>query len=326
MLKTFLLCLSFSSCVPGLAGFSLEPRQVPSKAIWQPAVGAKFQIILESYSSRNRNADLVPTDADIHDVDLFDTTADVIQRLHSRGKKVICYMNAGSSESWRPDYTSIKAADKGDVMKEWRREQWLDIRSPDIFEIMKERIQMASTKGCDGIDPDNIDAYGDESGRGGGFASKLTKQDSINYIKKLADEAHRHGLAIGLKNAEAILPSVQSFVQYAVSEECATMYEGCSQYIGFINQGRPVFHIEYAKYNINGTSVQLTAENSALGGLPTAQLQAIYCLQAGLSTRRAMSKDVGAKFSTVIKTIDLNKAVTYCDGTTVGLEGLLKSG
>lgn len=135
MLKTFLLCLSSLSFVPGLAGFSLEPRQVSSKAIWQPAVGAKFQIILDSYSSRNRNADLVPADANIHDVDLFDITADVIQRLHSRGKKVICYMNAGSSESWRPDYNSIKAADKGDVMKEWRREQWLDIRSPDIFEV-----------------------------------------------------------------------------------------------------------------------------------------------------------------------------------------------
>lgn len=104
------------------------------------------------------------------------------------------------------------------------------------------------------------------------------------------------------------------------------MYGGCSQYTGFINQGRPVFHIEYVKYNLNGTSVQLTAENSALEGLPTTQLQAIYCLEAGLGTRRTMSKDVGKMFSTVIKTMDLNKAVTYCDGTTVGLERLPKSG
>lgn len=84
---------------------------------------------------RNRNADLVPIDADVYDVDLFDITADVIQKLHGRGKKVICYMNAGSSESWRPDYAAIKTVDKGDVMKEWRREQWLDIRSPDVFDV-----------------------------------------------------------------------------------------------------------------------------------------------------------------------------------------------
>lgn len=104
------------------------------------------------------------------------------------------------------------------------------------------------------------------------------------------------------------------------------MYGGCSQYAAFINQGRPVFHIEYVKYNINGTSVQLTAENSALDGLSTTQLQAIYCLEAGLGTRRTINKEVGKKFSTVIKTMDLNKAVTYCDGTTIGVEGLPRSG
>lgn len=98
-------------------------------------MGAKFQIILDSYFGRNRNADLLPADADVYDVDLFDITADVIQRLHGRGKKVICYMNTGSSESWRPDFAAIKTVDKGDVMKEWRREQWLDIRSPDVFEV-----------------------------------------------------------------------------------------------------------------------------------------------------------------------------------------------
>lgn len=104
------------------------------------------------------------------------------------------------------------------------------------------------------------------------------------------------------------------------------MYGGCSQYTAFINQGLPVFHIEYVKYNVNGTSVQLTAQNSALGGLPTAHLQAIYCLEAGLGTQRTMSKEVGKKFSTVIKTMDLNIAATYCDGTTIGVEGLPKIG
>jgi hypothetical protein len=125
----------FVSIVYGFAVFALERRQVISKPIWQPPVGAKFQIILDSKFGHNRNAELVPLDADIFDVDLFDITADVIKRLHNQGKKVICYMNAGSSESWRPDYASIKAVDKGDVMKEWRQEQWLDIRSPDIFEV-----------------------------------------------------------------------------------------------------------------------------------------------------------------------------------------------
>lgn len=130
------MCHLFASLALSLAILPSLPRRQVAKPVWQPAVGAKFQIILDSYYFRqNRNAELVPADADIYDVDLFDITADVIQKLHSRGKKVICYMNAGSSETWRPDYASIKAVDKGDVMKDWRREQWLDIRSPDIFEV-----------------------------------------------------------------------------------------------------------------------------------------------------------------------------------------------
>lgn len=135
MFKTLILCHYFASLVLGFAMIPFARRQASLKQIWQPSVGAKFQIILDSNFGRNRNADLVPADADIFDVDLFDITAEVIQRLHNRGKKVICYMNAGSSESWRPDYASIKAVDKGDVMREWRREQWLDIRSLDVFKV-----------------------------------------------------------------------------------------------------------------------------------------------------------------------------------------------
>jgi hypothetical protein len=157
MFRTLLLCHSFTTLISGAAiAPYVNKRDASPKPIWEPQAGAKFQIILDSNFRRSRQSDVVPSDADIFDLDLFDTSPELIRKLHNRGKKVICYMNAGSSETWRSDYDSIKAADKGDVMKEWRREQWLDIRSPDVFEVMKKRIQMASTKGCDAIDPDNV--------------------------------------------------------------------------------------------------------------------------------------------------------------------------
>jgi hypothetical protein len=134
-----------------------------AQEIWQPKLNSRFQIILDRNvmsSSRLRASQLIPENADIFDVDLFDTTKDLIQALHKKGKKVICYFSAGGSESWRPDYASIKEKDKGEKLKNWNREQWLDIRSPDVLEVMKKRIQMAASKGCDGIDPDNIGKNG----------------------------------------------------------------------------------------------------------------------------------------------------------------------
>jgi hypothetical protein len=129
--------------------------------LWQPPLGSKFQIILDqrhgsrSYGRRKQTSYL-PADADVFDVDLFDTSASMIEQLHSEGKKVICYFSAGGTETWRPDYSSFNETDKGDTLREWVGEQWLDTRSPRVLEVMKKRIQMASTKGCDAIDPDNI--------------------------------------------------------------------------------------------------------------------------------------------------------------------------
>jgi hypothetical protein len=130
---------------------------VQNAGVWQPSVGAKFQIVIDNtYLKIDDNKTLEPRDAEIFDVDLFHTPKEVINRLHSQGKKVICYFSAGGSESWRPDDKEFKAKDRGDTMREWKGEKWLDIRSPDVWTVMEKRIKMAAEKGCNGIDPDNL--------------------------------------------------------------------------------------------------------------------------------------------------------------------------
>ena len=160
-----------------------------------------------------------------------------------------------------------------------------------------------------------LDAFGDEVKAGGGFSTPLTKSDTIQYIKKLASEAHGLGMAMGLKNAEMILPSVRNDVQFAVNEQCATYYGGCSSYESFIRSGKPVFHIEYALPQQKGSNVTLRADNSSLRSLNTTQLESLYCLESGIGNRRWLSGDIPKKFSTVIKTMDLSKWVMYCDGS-----------
>ncbi len=125
--------------------------------IWKPKIGQKIQVILDRRVARlDPNAPLVPEQADIWDLDLFDTTKETIDILHSKGKRVICYLSVGGSESWRPDFTSIPKSDMGDIMPKWKGERYLNLRSPNVWRLMQNRIRMAYEKGCDALDPDNV--------------------------------------------------------------------------------------------------------------------------------------------------------------------------
>ena len=101
------------------------------------------------------NQPLVPN-ADIWDVDLFDTPKETIDVLHSKGKRVLCYLSIGGSESWRPDYKNINPADMGETMPKWNGERYLNLRSPSVWEFMRNRIRLGYEKGCDALDPDNV--------------------------------------------------------------------------------------------------------------------------------------------------------------------------
>jgi len=182
---------------------------------------------------------------------------------------------------------------------------------------MKSRIRLAAEKGFDGVDADNVDAFSDERTPGGGFTPRLNASDTVAFIKALATEAHNHGLAMGLKNAEGLIPSIQDHVQFAVNEECATYSGRCQTYTRLIQRGKPVFHIEYAKPKMNGTNLELKSENGKLAKLNTTQLHSLYCLENNRSTRR-YPNDVGKSLSTVIKKMDLDTWVMYCDGSSFG--------
>lgn len=117
------------------------------------AVGQKFQIILSAVP--NLAATLTPSDAPVWDIDLWDADNSTITGLHAAGKIVVCYFSAGTSEDWRPDYSKFSGSDKGAALPEWKGENWLKLSSSNVRSIMQTRIQMAASKGCDAIDPDN---------------------------------------------------------------------------------------------------------------------------------------------------------------------------
>lgn len=130
----------------------LQVRAVPTF----PA-GTSFDIILED--SGTSLADLKAAAGTVIDIDLFDNDAATIQAL-AQTKKVICYFSAGSREDWRPDDDKFTAADYGKAMGGlWKGENWVNVKSENVHKIMKARIELAKSKGCNAVDPDNIDGF-----------------------------------------------------------------------------------------------------------------------------------------------------------------------
>ncbi|KAK5956791.1 hypothetical protein OHC33_002279 [Knufia fluminis] len=251
------------------------PRQSP---IWQPPQGLTWD-----YHLLNPASATTPT-ARVMAIDLFDNTPSTITALHSANTKVICYFSAGSYENWRPDWTDPIPSDVGNDLDGWEGEKWAGIRSQTVRAVMAARIALAQEKGCDAVDPDNIDGYNNENGLG------LTSGDSEDFMRFLATEAHGRGLAIGLKNSLEIVDSLTGDVDFAVNEQCHEFSE-CDVYGDFVETGKAVFHVEYPK----GEDVD--------DEMPTdPDVKGDICGDAASRT-----------FSTIMKNMDLDQWIEFCD-------------
>jgi hypothetical protein len=75
-------------------------------------------------------------------------------------------------------------------------------------------LELSVTKGCDGVDPDNVSGYGNDNGLG------LTQASTLDYVNFLADAAYVRNLAISLKNAGDIVPHIIDKMEWSVQEQC----------------------------------------------------------------------------------------------------------
>jgi hypothetical protein len=129
----------------------------PQYSTWTPVVGQKWQIILSG--EPELSGGLNPYDAQVWDLDLFNTDAATISAIKAAGKNVICYFSAGTSEQSRPDLGNLDPSAIGAGLPDWPGENWLDIRTDNVYQIMAGRIQLAAQKGCDAVDPDNMGEF-----------------------------------------------------------------------------------------------------------------------------------------------------------------------
>jgi hypothetical protein len=192
---------------------------------------------------------------DMYDIDLFDTPAATIAQLKSAGHAVVCYFSAGTYEGWREDWHEYFPFIQGDQysgnqppfagqMAEWE-ERWLDIRRIDLLEpIMRGRLELAISKGCDAVEPDNMDAY--TNGSEVDVPVPLTYEDQLAYNIWLAETAHELGISIGLKNDVDQLEDLVDYYDWALNEQCF-QYNECDGYVStFVAQDKAVFGVEYS--------------------------------------------------------------------------------
>jgi hypothetical protein len=183
-----------------------------------------------------------PLAVDVYDID-WEADAAVVQKLHARGIKVICYVSVGSWEDFRPDASAFPAAVIGKDYDGWPGEKYVDIRSPALRSVMSARFDVCKTKGFDAIEPDNMDVF--ELGSDSGFP--LDEDDGVAYALWLAEEAHARGLGIGQKNAAAITGRIAASYEWALTESCYSDGNWCGDVSAYTRANKPVFMCEYQK-------------------------------------------------------------------------------
>ncbi len=230
-------------------------RATPAGAVWRPAPGTTWQWQIVGRIGRLRGVEM-------YDVDLQDAVpsarnvrvrgfgsarwpkgvnAGIVERLHSRGKVAICYLDTGAWERYRPDARLFPARVIGRSTG-WSGERWLDIRRSAwkrFAPIIWARLRLARSIGCDGVEPDENNPLGNDPG------FRISKRAERGWYLKVAREAHARRLSVGMKNGVEVLDRrLARAFDWSLNEECFYYHE-CGREQPFIDAGKAVFQTEY---------------------------------------------------------------------------------
>lgn len=229
------VAFAFSGCLDrtALAFRPRLPRPVACPTCWHPALHAKWQWQLTGRLN-------LAVKASMYDVDMFDTRPAQVRRLHRLGRRVVCYIDAGSWENWRPDAHRFPHFVIGRPLAGWPGERWLDIRRVSVLApLMKQRVLKCRRKGFDGVEFDNVDGYQNPTG------FHLSSKDQLRYNVFLANLAHRQHLSVALKNDPDQALRLIRYFDWSLDEQCFQFSE-CHKLLPFLRHHKPVFEVEYS--------------------------------------------------------------------------------
>jgi hypothetical protein len=177
----------------------------------------------------------------VYDVDGFETPRRTVDLLHHRGARVICYLDVGSWESYRPDRDQFPRSVIGRRYQGFPDERWLDVAHFHRFEKpLKRRFNMCARKGFDAVEPDNIAGWERENHTG----FRITREDQLRFNRWVARQVHGRGMSVALKNDGRQADRLIGAFDFAIVEQCFQYHE-CGYYRTFIGHGKAVFETEY---------------------------------------------------------------------------------
>jgi hypothetical protein len=223
--------LAFAA-VLGLAEVLASAAPAAASSVWYPHKGATWQWQLSGTFNINYTAS-------VYDLDVDDTSAATVARIHAKGRHAICYVDVGTWESYRSDAAKFPSSVLGKTVDGWPDERWLDIRKLSVIEpILAKRLDACKRKGFDAVEPDWLNAYEEDTG------FPITKAQSVAFDLWVARAAHARGLGVAQKNAPGLTSSLHTHFDFAITEDCA-YYAECTSYKAYLSAGRAVLDAEY---------------------------------------------------------------------------------
>ena len=104
--------------------------------------------------------------------------------------------------------------------------------------ILEGRLDLALAKGCDGVEPDNVDGFSNSTG------FDLQPSDQLAFNLWLATAAHERDLSIGLKNDLGQVSDLVDAFDWVLVEQCIE-FDECGGVKDFVSAGKAAFAAEY---------------------------------------------------------------------------------
>jgi hypothetical protein len=235
-----LLVLLLALAATGCAEVDTDAHPAPAPAAstaptdaGAPSVGASFQWQLSGYPPD------LSVDAEVYDLDLFDTPDASLAELEDRGVTTVCYFSAGTYEAFRGDADGFPEDVRGEPLADFPDERWLDVRRIDVLApVIEARLDRCAARGFEGVELDNVDAYANDSG------FDLTAEDQLAFDRWLAEESRARGLSPGLKGTAALAGQLVDDFDWVLVEQCI-QYDECEAFQPFVGAGKAVFVVEY---------------------------------------------------------------------------------
>jgi len=211
----------------------LDPAVLPMPGgnLYRPTVATTWQWQIQGTVNTSY-------DVELYDIDLFDVDASLISQLQGAGRRVICYFSAGSAEDFRSDFDQFEPRDLGKALDGFANELYVDVRSANVHNIMLARLDLAVDKGCDGVEPDNVQSFELDTGL------SFDATDQLAFNRFIANESHARGLSVGLKNGNTQASQLVDYYDFELNEQCHEFGE-CDVFNVFLAAGKPVLNAEY---------------------------------------------------------------------------------